>query len=229
MTMIATLSKLDWDSQFFAKKIGALVLSGSQKIDVDIFSRFDLIQAKVPASDYSVIDSLAGLGFSLAESEADFCLTLCQTERQLGIRLARVKQIPILRSIAAPLFKLSRYRAPWFSLSQNQAFYSQWVENAVLDKFDNLCLVSSAADGQVQGFVTLRRQNGYGRIGLLGVAPNAQGNGCGWQLLAAAADWARSQGYAELRVATQLSNLAAMRLYQRAGAKVTKVHHWFYR
>lgn len=229
MPIKATLKELDWESHFFAKKIGLFALAGSQEIAEDSFNRFDLVQAKVLSSDYSALDTLTGLGFRLAESEADFCLPTKQTARQQDVRLARPVQIPLLRIIAAQLFTLSRYREPWFTRQQNQALYAQWVENAVLGHFDNLCLVMSATKGQVDGFVTIRLQHGYGRIGLLGVAASAQGNGCGLQLLCAAADWARIQGCSELRVATQPSNIIAMRLYQRAGAKLATFHHWFYR
>ena len=45
----------------------------------------------------------------------------------------------------------------------------------------------------------------------------------------AAADWARVRQLAQLRVATQLSNLTAMRLYLRSGARLDSTAYWFYR
>lgn len=229
MSLVATLKVLEWDSAFFGKKIGLLVLGGSQKITDESLCGFDLIQAKVLGSDYVAIDILGHHGFRLAGSDADFCLLVKQTERQPGVRIAKPSQIPVLRRLAAQLFVYSRYREPWFSVQQNQALYSQWVENAVLGSFDNLCLVVCAADGQIEGFVTLRLHSDHGRIGLLGVLPTAQGKGRGLQLLRAAADCSRAQGCVELRIATQLSNLKAMRLYHRAGAELATIYHWFYR
>ncbi len=95
--------------------------------------------------------------------------------------------------------------------------------------FDDQCLVASDATGQLQGFVSLRAADGDARIGLLGVLPDAQGQGVGQRLLLAAADWARVRQLAQLRVATQMSNLTAMRLYLRSGARLDSTAYWFYR
>ena len=45
----------------------------------------------------------------------------------------------------------------------------------------------------------------------------------------AAVDWCRARRLTRLHVATQLSNLAAMRLYTRCGAAIDSTAYWLYR
>jgi dTDP-4-amino-4,6-dideoxy-D-galactose acyltransferase len=80
------------------------------------------------------------------------------------------------------------------------------------------------------GFVTLRAvDDGAARIGLLAVASGCTGRGIGGLLVGAAQSWCTKRGIVRLRVATQTSNLGAIRFYQSRGAVITGISHWMYR
>ncbi|NIF24554.1 dTDP-4-amino-4,6-dideoxy-D-galactose acyltransferase [Candidatus Pantoea multigeneris] len=229
MSVHVNINPLHWEQDFFGLSSARLDLDGEMPLAEALAAPYALLQVKVPADRSTTLDVLSQHGFQLVEGEADFCLTIAATERQSGIRIARESQIPLLRSAAAEVFSQSRFRAPWFSADASSRFYAQWVENAVRGTFDHQCLLASDEQGNLLGFASLREQSGEGRIGLLAVMPDARGNGLGERLLLAAADWCRVRRLSHLRVATQLSNLAAMRLYSRSGARLESTAYWLYR
>ena len=91
----------------------------------------------------------------------------------------------------------------------------------------SLSATALLAAGLAPNFVTLLCALFF--IGLLAVVPEAQGQSIGQRLMLAAADWGRARQLERLRVATQISNLTAMRLYLRSGARLESTAYWFYR
>ncbi len=230
MPVYASIEPLVWESQFFGRNSARLCFEGGQTLDEAQLQHFDVVQAKVPCQRTDLLDMLSLMGFRLVEGEADLSLVITTTERQSGISIARTSQIPALRAAASEAFVGSRFRSPWYQAAESASFYAQWIENAVRGTFDNQCLLAIDEHGAVQGFVSLRElPEGEARIGLLAVLPAAQGHGIGTRLMRAAADWCNAHRLSHLRVATQLSNLAAMRLYLRSGATLTSTAYWLYR
>ncbi|RWR02769.1 TDP-fucosamine acetyltransferase [[Pantoea] beijingensis] len=230
MPVLASISPLEWESHFFGIKSARLTFDDAQPLDVLQMQAYERIQAKVSADRTDLLDVLAGQGFRLVEGEAELQLNVESTERQSGIRIARVEHIPLLRDAASAAFARSRFREPWYQAGDSGRFYAQWIENAVRGTFDNQCLLAVGETGALQGFVSLRElDNGAARIGLLATLPEMQGQGVGTRLMNAAADWCQARRLSSLRVATQLSNLAAMRLYLRCGASLESTAYWLYR
>ncbi|WP_130833138.1 dTDP-4-amino-4,6-dideoxy-D-galactose acyltransferase [[Erwinia] mediterraneensis] len=229
MSIHVNINPLPWESDFFGLCTARVGFEGTQPLDTEAMRPWALLQAKVPSERVEIIDALSEHGFQLVEGEADLSLNIKRTERQTGVRIAREAQIPALRAAAAQAFTRSRFRAPWFPSGASSDFYAQWIENAVRGTFDDQCLIAVDDAGTLQGFVSLRETDGDARIGLLAVLPQSQGNGVGQRLMLAAADWGRVRQLNRLRVATQLSNLAAMRLYLRSGARLESTAYWFYR
>ncbi|HBZ16406.1 dTDP-4-amino-4,6-dideoxy-D-galactose acyltransferase [Pantoea sp. BRR-3P] len=229
MPVRVNINPLHWENDFFGQNSARLELEGDLPLSEALTQPYTLWQVKVPADRVEAIDALSEQGFQLVEGEADLTIAIKNTERQPGVRIAREAQIPALRDAAAQAFSQSRFRAPWFEPADSGRFYAQWIENAVRGTFDHQCLVACDEQGALQGFVSMREVDGDMRIGLLAVLPGAQGCGVGQRLLLAAADWGRVRQLAHLRVATQLSNLTAMRLYLRSGARLESTAYWFYR
>ncbi|MBK4784408.1 MAG: dTDP-4-amino-4,6-dideoxy-D-galactose acyltransferase [Pantoea sp. Pent] len=229
MPVRVSIDPLAWESDFFRCATARLTLDGDVPLAVALQQPYTLWQVKVPAQYSAAIDALSQHGFQLVDGEADLAINIKRTERQTGVRIAREAQIPQLRAAAAQAFSQSRFRAPWFDAEDSGRFYAQWIENAVRGTFDHQCLIACDEQGALQGFVSMREVAGDARIGLLAVLPAAQGNGVGQRLLLAAADWGRVRQLERLRVATQLSNLTAMRLYLRSGARLESTAYWFYR
>lgn len=230
MRVHASIKSLDWENQFFQRHCAQLVWDDAATLDLARLDDFDLVQAKVDSQQTERLDMLQQLGFRLIEGEADLQLAVTTGERQSGIRIARPEHIPALRTAAGAAFAYSRFRAPWYQPHDSARFYAQWIENAVHGAFDNQCLIAHDDQGKLQGFVSLRElDNDAVRIGLLATLPTAQGQGVGTRLMLAALDWCRARRRSKLCVATQLSNLAAMRLYLRCGATLERTAYWLYR
>ncbi|MDU2732214.1 MAG: dTDP-4-amino-4,6-dideoxy-D-galactose acyltransferase [Mixta calida] len=230
MPVHASIKSLDWENQFFQRNSAQLVWDDAVVLEAAQLAAFDLVQAKVDSRETARLDALQQLGFRLVEGEADLLLAVTAAERQTGIRIARPEHIPALRAAAGAAFALSRFRAPWYQAHDSARFYAQWIENAVRGTFDNQCLIAHDEQGKLQGFVSLREVGAdAARIGLLATLPTAQGKGIGTKLMLAAVDWCRARRLTRLHVATQLSNLAAMRLYTRCGAAIDSTAYWLYR
>ncbi|MGM7747006.1 dTDP-4-amino-4,6-dideoxy-D-galactose acyltransferase [Yersinia enterocolitica] len=244
MPVHASIEPLAWESEFFQRQSAKLNFSDSApQLNPAELDAFTLIQAKVPTHRLDLIDSLGQLGFKLVEGEVDLALLIegkdgVGTENASSAidtgtyqqRLATTADIPLLRSVAARAFALSRFRAPWYDPQDSGRFYALWAEKAVLGTFDHQCLLVMDTFGQPAGFVTLRDlQDGSARIGLLAVFPDAQGKGIGSLLMSAAKQWCQSHGLHRLWVATQMSNVAALRLYIRSGASIESTAYWLCR
>lgn len=218
------LESLEWESAFFARP-SAIVrwrenAPALQEVD---FSAWQRVQAKIPADRADLLDALQQHGFQLVEGEVDLSITLTRHDAS-GAEIATEQDIPVLRQMAARAFAQSRFRTPWYAPDDSGRFYAQWVENAVKGTFDHVCLIFRAANGEIQGFVSLRKLNEReARIGLLA------GRGMGEKLMQAALHWAQLQQVEMLRVATQVGNTAALKRYIASGANIDATAYWLYR
>ena len=218
------LESLQWESTFFAFPSAIVRVSEDAPVlsEAD-FAAWPRVQAKIPAHRADLLDVLQQHGFRLVEGEVDLSITLTRHDAP-GAEIATEQDIPVLRQMAAQAFARSRFRAPWYAPDDSGRFYAQWVENAVKGTFDHVCLIFRAADGQIQGFVSLRKLNEReARIGLLA------GRGMGETLMQAALHWAQQQKVSTLRVATQMGNTAALKRYIASGANIDATAYWLYR
>jgi len=235
MRVHASIEPLSWESEFFQLASGKLLFDDAAKpLNEAQLNAFALVQAKIPAHCLDRVDALAALGFFLVEGEVDLALTVDvaspPASLPAGSRLAIPEDIPLLRAAASKTFSASRFRAPWYQAEDSGRFYALWSEKAVLGTFDHQCLLALGSQGEPEGFVSLRNIGDQeARIGLLAAFPGASGKGIGARLMAAAIAWCSRQQLARLRVATQISNIAALRLYQRHGAVIESTAYWLYR
>ena len=218
------LEPLNWESTFFGLPSAiARLRDDAPALTESDFTAWQRVQAKIPADRADLLDSLQHHGFKLVEGEVDLSITLTRHDAS-GAEFATEQDIPVLRQMAVRAFAQSRFRTPWYAPDDSGRFYAQWVENAVKGTFDHVCLVFRAVDGQIQGFVSLRKLNEReARIGLLA------GRGMGEKLMQAALHWAQQQQVSTLRVATQVGNTAALKRYIASGANIDATAYWLYR
>ncbi|MDC6116569.1 dTDP-4-amino-4,6-dideoxy-D-galactose acyltransferase [Serratia rubidaea] len=234
MILRATVDPLIWESDYFRINSARLNIADSAPpLTAAALDRFALVQAKIPSHRLDLADALAAFDFQLAEGEVDLVINI-GTERASkpasDVRPATAADIAVLQAAAAQAFAASRFRAPWYQPADSGRFYATWIEKAVLGTFDHLCLLALDGHGQAEGFVSLRDiGSGEARIGLLAAFPGAGGRGIGGRLMAAAIGWCQQQQLQRLRVATQIGNSAALRLYQRHGAVIDSTAYWLYR
>lgn len=242
MSVLANINHLEWESEFFSQKTGRLEFNTQAPVLTHKqLDEFGVVHAKVASHELSLIDKLSQFGFRFAEGEIDFKLSvgtenatenICkQTEAQTSLfREANENDIDLLMATASEVFVQSRFRTPWYQPDDSGRFYALWVKKAVLGTFDNTCLLTVDSNNSVSGFVTLRQvSESEARVGLLAVMPNRIGQGIGKQLMSAAKFWCQQQEISTLYVATQISNIAASRLYTHSGALIESTTYWLYR
>ena len=236
------LSPLTWESEFFQRSIGFLhvdALTGSP--DSSEFAGYDLVEAKVPVDRLDLVDLLSASSFRLAETECVFAYTPA-THRpatagdlslgsggRTGYRPATAQDEPAVVDLAAGAFRFSRFRPPWFAQAETAGFYAAWARNAVRGEYDDECLLVET-HGELVGLVTMKDNlDGSARIGLLAASTGSHGTGKGAALVDAARGWCGGRGIPLLRVATQLSNVRAVRLFARTGGQMEATFYWMYR
>lgn len=216
-----------WLSSFFQRQIGEIEKVCG--IECHQLSQYDLVQVKLPSLAQREIGYIQSLGFTLVEGEIIFEYDLANFSPDLtACRVATEQDLAQLEPFSH-LFSQTRFRSPWFSLLENRRFYWQWIQNAVKGEFDDLCLLSETASGEIQGMITLRVKESTAQVGLLAVAEKWRNQGIGYRLLMNAIAWAKSQQATKMMISTQLSNLAAIQLYQRLNGKTSGTYYWFYR
>lgn len=230
MHIHGNIKPLVWESEFFALSCGKIEFHDSADLlGVAELNQFDLVQAKVPTDRLDLTDALSEMNFRMVEGEMDFVYSITAESEKPKYRVAELKDIPVLRDIAATAFRFSRFRPPWYGEGESSRFYALWVENAIRGTFDDECLMIEQ-DGHLQDFVTLRKESANdARIGLLAVRHSQRNRRIGHKLIQAAHHWCAARGLTTLRVATQFSNLPAIRLYIRSGGLLTEAAYWLYR
>ncbi len=105
---------------------------------------------------------------------------------------------------------------PAFGAAGVVALHRRWIANLIADEAVRVWV--HRAGGTITGYITLAHGDnpGAGHIGLIGVDPAFRRRGIGQALLAAAEHAARPS-FDRLTVATESTNVAALRLYTQAG------------
>ncbi|MEI8644220.1 GNAT family N-acetyltransferase [Pseudoalteromonas sp. Hal040] len=230
--MYKLFTKKLWDSSFFNRTI--LTIDQVQPWPkVESWPVSSLVTVKVDSNNYQVINRLNNYGFSFVEGELVFQKKLHESSCSDSLKdfdgyLATKSSISELKLIVSNLYTNSRFREPWFTSLERDNFYQTWIENAVLAKFDDCCLVLKAED-TISGFVTVRICDSEAIIGLIGVAAAFQGQGIGKKLLELVQSYSITRKAKKITVATQTSNILASNLYSKAGFDIADISYWFYR
>lgn len=235
--LVVKIKRNQWESDFFGRAIYSVEQSlNPLESDISFSSTLPkgLLQAKVATADWQAVYYLQQQQFQLIETEITFRLDLAKISvdrTACDYRLATEQDLSQLHWVREQ-FLQTRFRLPYFSPQENQRFYQQWLENAILGIFDDVCLLI-VENEMPKGIVSLRLAERSAHIGLLAVSPQFQGKGIGKKLVCSAVAFLQEtysdQKIEYLLISTQLSNQPAMRLYQSFGATLWQSAYWFYR
>ncbi len=238
MSASVCLKRNAWESDFFGREVVRIEARSETSADLrQAMARFPpdvLFEASVEAGRFEALRAFTEAGFFVVDVQIDF-------ERRIGgpnngqrpglppVRMAALSDLAALQNFAASTPFPSRFYRPPFSKEDGRRFYARWLENAVLGRFDDVCLV--AVDGGAAcGFVTVRRVDAENcRIGLLSVSPDWRGRGLARALWVRAEAWCAEARRARLWVATQAENIAAMRFYEGVGCRAANARWHLYR
>jgi GNAT superfamily N-acetyltransferase len=232
---------LEWDSEFFGKRIARAKHSRLTKQNTsEIFSWCEKNQIDCL---YFLADSADPQTSKLAESNnfhfVDIRLTLeCLLESSpklssspIEIRVAQEPDIPGLRAIARTSHRASRfYYDGNFSERLCDALYEIWIEKS--SRGWARTVLVGIEEGMPMAYITCHISASCpvkGEIGLVGVGDRAQGKGIGQMLVNRALHWFYNERVERVSVVTQGRNIRAQRLYQRSGFLARSVELWYHK
>ena len=241
------IERLPWDSQHYGRPVARLrerapdprrleqLLERAR--DEGVWLLYWLAEP-VTAPDPAL---LARFGELRVAGYVRYALALADASRPAGVAAAAASQLTLAEyrdqgedqaavialGVAAGAF--SRFRAdPRLPAAKCDALYERWIRRSIAHELADDVLV---ARGQraVAGLVTASASGTSASIGLLATSESERGRGVARALLAGAVDWASARGCTHLEVATQRENVAACRLYERAGYRAVELgeHHHF--
>lgn len=250
LTRIAmpAIARLDWESDHF----GFLVAqpANSDLSDADLAATLRLARSEgvrllvFPAPDgrevpRELLDEFAG---TLVDRKATFCRQFVWTANDRARAEVQPSVVPYtaatvstdLGELAISAGAYSRFHVDsHFSNEKFEAMYRRWIERSVTGDMADVVLVvplnrEGATHGRLGGMITLSESAGVASIGLIAVAAEVRGAGIGSTLMRAAHLWMRDRNAREAQVVTQLANLPACRLYERAGYRLSRAQHFFH-
>ena len=140
------IKKLEWDTEFFKKKIGALIFDEvseaalAKDLEAARNNKYKYLMCHLKSPQHSTINMLENYKFYLSdvgitwEMGVHDYLSMIE-ERELGfnndISEAAVKDIPGLQEMIKPMFPNSRfYSDPFFSHEEADQLHVIWIKNS---------------------------------------------------------------------------------------------------
>jgi len=237
---------LQWDSQFFRFRVARITktrLTSDSWESVLSWCRAREVRClyyEADLSDFQSLSVASKAGFLVVDVrivlERPITASILQRDvtdpmrDRMVIRSVQPDELSSLEEIAREMGKISRFSFDsHFPRGAAGEMYVIWMHN-IYQSADGIVLASLLKD-RVTGFIACEKQKGSGKIALVGVHSDFQGEGIGSSLLQAALGWFFEQGCTTAGVRTQGRNVEAQCLYQKAGFRTASVsliqHYWF--
>ena len=234
MTSTPDCKLLEWDTEFFGRRIaslgpGALTEDGlTRVVEWCRAQRIDCLYALSDSNDARGIHLLEDAGARVVDVRMTFERSIEKpiAAGSSSARASREEDIPVLRQLAGMSHTNSRFWADeHFPRSCCTELYATWIEKSCRGWADRVFVAE--ADGTPAGYLSCHLRDGRrGEIGIVAVAPHAQGRGLGGALLDTGLSWFAEKNCEHVTVVTQGRNAAAQRLYQSRGFLTSSVRVW---
>ncbi len=228
---------LDWDTEFFGRRIARLTASRLTPEAVDDALAWctrhgvECLYCLADADDPPTARLAEAHGFRHVDVRMTLAARLegAAAPPPAGTRPWAPADLTALRALARTSHRDSRFYAdPAFPRARCDDLYATWIDRSCHGYADAV-LVADAA-GVAVGYVSCHLDGGdAGRIGLFAVDAGHRGRGTGRALLAASLAWFGARGARRVTVVTQGRNVAAQRLYQRGGFVTDALQHWYHK
>jgi dTDP-4-amino-4,6-dideoxy-D-galactose acyltransferase len=239
-TELLHLQPLAWDSEVLQRRVARIATWVraeenastllSEAIQEARVRGVQYLWTRVPGGDFVAIRQLVAEGFEPIDGLITFSAAVRQPNAEadhISCRFYRSGDCALLEEIAARSFRLGRFfEDPALPAEFGRAAYRRWVRDSC-GGYSDAVLVADA-DGPV-GFTTVKIDKiaaatlgtKIAVIGLVATSTEHQRRGIGKSLVAATLRWCTSAGCAWVQVGTQIGNVAAARLYESAGFRMT--------
>jgi dTDP-4-amino-4,6-dideoxy-D-galactose acyltransferase len=233
---------LDWDTEFFGKRIARATESRLNDIYIQRVLEWcqeqgiECLYFLADADDPETTRLAEQHGFRLVDIRLTFERVLeswggeRDQDPECPVRLVRPADLDVLRKIAGECYHLTRfYYDDCFPLQASARLYQTWIEKSVQGYADRVFVAE--LQGRPVGYLTCHLHDGgkSGVIGLVGIEQENRGSGVGNSLVYTALQWFAGHACAHVSVVTQGRNIAAQRLYQRNGFLTKSVQLWYHK
>jgi len=253
----AHLEHSEWDSHHFGFEIGKIKAIAFRKLERNrmwkprrvlisevvncaLRKSFKCIICRVNTADMATIHTLESEKFQLMDILLTLIFEFRKKQQKIFNKLTNKNNIVIkpftssditnLKEIARVSFSADHFHIdPRFPREKVDDLYAKWIYNCCYKNRADAVLVAHRGR-KIAGFIAckINKPYNYGVIELVAVHPDFQGVGIGSSLVTKALDWF-SKRVNEVYVGTQIKNISAVRLYQRAGFKFVKSEATFHR
>ena len=237
---LAIMTRSDWGSGFLKRKMGELALyvllsEGEMNSFLQtIFLKaaemgFDAIFVRIDMAQMKLIQYILTKGAVLGDILVTFGMSLSKGKQLESLTVIGRSDIAFENGTAAHEEQLGKitvnaYKHSHYFNDSNiplvhaERVYQEWIRNS-LNGYANLVIVAKLKE-RIVGYITLRisklGEKAYGTIDLIAIEERHRGHGIGRMLVTEAISRVRA-AVDSIYVSTQVSNLAAMRLYQGLG------------
>lgn len=230
---------LEWDSEFFGRRIARVEASALSSGGEDAVERWcacervECVYLLVDADDQSAIDVAQSRGFRLVDLRVTLEVNgspapIAAGTLEVRVRVASETDVDELAAIARESHRSSRFYADdHFDRRRCDELYEVWITKSCRGWADRVFVAELA--GAPVGYLTCHRRTDEGQIGLVGVHAACRARGAGAALIAEARRWFAVQGMSRVSVVTQGRNTAALRFYQKAGFTVRLIQFWYHK
>jgi len=233
-----SLKHLEWDSTFFARKIGSITFIDNvvdsvlrRELKKGISENYDLIYVFSYKSEIteSTLETYSG---EFVDTKVSFSKDLEIEQNPLldSIQMYNRKEVPEdLKKLALLAGKYSRFKnKKYFTYEQFEKLYAIWLEKSISKEIADAVFIYEEV-GEILGFVTVRIKNKRGFIGLISVNDGYQKKGIGRLLIKKVSNYLKEHGIVELVVSTQNENSKAVKFYLGNNLTISskvKVYHF---
>ncbi len=242
MTAQAHVARSAIDEARFGVRVARIhELTAEQLEETLQFCRDQAIQmliARTPSQEIRFVQQLEELGFRLMDTLVYYRrdlqrMPLPEAQDAALIRPVQNGEEAAVRAIAAQSFQgyFGHYHAdPRLDQAACDAAYISWAERSCVDRSVADEVLVAELDGQLVGFLTLRRNTAeQAEIVLNGVLPSVQKRGIYRDLVVHALRQALAWQAHELIVSTQIVNLAAQKVWVRVGFEPSRFYYTFHK
>jgi dTDP-4-amino-4,6-dideoxy-D-galactose acyltransferase len=232
---------LDWDSEFFGKRIARVVLLClTEKSIANIEAwcdahKIDCLYFLADSADQRTARLAQENGFRFVDVRVTLDVRSTNASGPgdsaagITIRDAVEADMDALKELARRSHRDTRFCFDGnFPVPRCDELYETWIEKSCRGWAKNVLVATN--HGEVAGYISCHVPSaGSGQVGLVAVNKEAQGMGVGRALVLNAIRWFSDEGVDSVSVVTQGRNVRAQRLYLRCGFSIRSVELWFHR
>lgn len=207
------INHLEWDSNFFNKKIGEINISNEDVLNTN--EDYDLIVTK-QLSDFNI--ELPLYQKTYQETKVIFSKVLRPFNYKYNSNVKDTdlepKSLTFFKALAYESGKKSRFLLDKnFGKKKFKNLYNQWIINSLNKQFA-IKVFFIENENKATAFITLQKCNNIGKIGLLATHPDFQGKGLGKTLLQHVENYCMLNDIQHLEIPTQKENIQACNFYK---------------